>query len=244
MHKPILHIKNIYYLHILNNLSLQVNNGDFLVLLGANGSGKSSLFKLITRHATPIKGSIELCGSKQQDYTSKAYSKRVVSIGQHPDLQLCLSMTIYEHMHLYTNTLRSSQHSKICTTTDSMLAYLQQFNTKFPKYLHQPVKFLSGGEKQMLVLALQLLHQPDILLLDEHTSALDPSTSRDIMQMTHKIVKQRGITCILTTHDLSIAMQYGNRLVALQGGAITQDFNATQKAGLTALDVLDLCYAA
>jgi len=110
------------------------------------------------------------------------------------------------------------------------------------KNLNQVVGNLSGGEQQALTLALAMLSPPEILLLDEHTSALDPKTAARLMAMTGDIVREKNITCILATHDLHIALHYGNKILALRQGKIVQEYQQVAKNNLTQDQLLAACY--
>jgi len=120
--------------------------------------------------------------------------------------------------------------------------YLARFHVGLAKRINTPVKKLSGGERQILILALCLQHHPDLILLDEHTSALDPKTSVMIMEKTYQEVTKRGITCIMATHNLDFALQYGNRLLAINNGKIIYQVSAQNKLNLTKKDLLVNCY--
>ena len=146
-------------------------------------------------------------------------------------------MTIQEHIKLYLMGMSSP-----FTSTQATLDYLATFNEKFPGYYHTPIQNLSGGEKQLLVLALVLLRKPKLLLLDEHTSALDPKTAKNIMDITNRLVQDNNITCIMTTHALEQATDYGNQLVALRNGKIHHHYDATEKKTLTPEILFSCCY--
>lgn len=213
---------------IINNISLTINEHDFIILLGANGSGKSSLFKLINGSNKPNSGIMDFC--------SKLAYKDIVSLSQKVEDHLCLSMTIYEHFRLYSAT-------KSLQDKTAIKNYLLEFNVKLAHQLDEPIVNFSGGEKQLLALALCLLQEPKLLLLDEHTSALDPKTSRTVMDITQKIITRRKLACVMTTHQIDYALSYGNRLVALRDGAIHQLVESDKKSSLSTETLLSACYA-
>ena len=120
--------------------------------------------------------------------------------------------------------------------------YLMGFNQKLAENLSVSVGNLSGGEKQILVLAMGLRYSPKLILLDEHTSALDPKTSELIMEKTYQAIFERGITCVMTTHNLDYALRFGNRLLAIREGKIIHDYDHRQKQSLTRAELLKNCY--
>jgi putative ABC transport system ATP-binding protein len=120
--------------------------------------------------------------------------------------------------------------------------YLLAYNPNLSSKLDQTIDKLSGGEKQALALALTVLHPPKFLLLDEHTSALDPKSAEQLMSLTDAIIKKHKITCILTTHDLAIAEQYGNRLIALRNGKIYRCIEVDEKKILSQQELFATCY--
>jgi putative tryptophan/tyrosine transport system ATP-binding protein len=241
MSNNILVMKNVSYKIqgnlIIDRIDLNVKQEDFIVLVGSNGSGKSSLMKLICRQTQPQQGQIIFNGKDSEHYKRKDYAQQVVMLSQSADAHLCAGMTIEEHLRLYKMGV-SNFHE-----IDDISGYLQQFNRKLPKYIHRPIDNLSGGEKQMLVLALVMLRKPALLLLDEHTAALDPKSSDEVMRLTHKMVKAAGITCIMTTHQVKHMTPYGNRLIAISQGRVLQSLNREQNSTADINHILEQCYA-
>ncbi|OHE77649.1 MAG: hypothetical protein A3F67_08220 [Verrucomicrobia bacterium RIFCSPHIGHO2_12_FULL_41_10] len=242
MSNPVLELDNVSFIAsngntLIDKISLQLFKNDFLIVVGPNGSGKSSLFKLIGRTYKTTSGGIKLFGKQQNHYTEQEYANRIVVLSQSTEDHLCLSMTIAEHVKLYL----MSNHRKMLSKS-SMIEYLLSFNQKFERFYNLPVRSLSGGEKQTLALALCLLREPDVLLLDEHTSALDPKTGEMIMRMTYEKAKQYGVTCLMSTHQLSQAINFGNRLVAIQSGSIYRVYNDIEKTDLTEESLYQACY--
>ncbi|EKD70374.1 MAG: hypothetical protein ACD_46C00549G0001 [uncultured bacterium] len=203
------HSKNF----IISDLNFSINSGDFIVLLGSNGSGKSTLLKLISRQIYPTSGHIYLKNRLLTTYSQKKLSTTLSVLTQTISDSLFMSLTIYENY-----LLRKNQRSFLTSSKNEkkfLANYLQDFNENLITKLDCIVDQLSGGEKQALALALCLLNPPSILLLDEHTSALDPKTSVQIMQLTKNMAEKYGMTCIMTTHDLSQAKQYATKILAL-----------------------------
>lgn len=218
---------------ILNNINYQVAKGDFVIILGSNGSGKSSLLKLIDHRYQPTSGKI---------LTEKSKSD-VITLTQNTNESLFGSLTLLENYLLVKQRHESKLFAIASKQEREFFAnYLIEFNPNLSTKLDQIVDRLSGGEKQALALALSVLYPPKILLLDEHTSALDPKSGQDLMALTHKIATAHHITCMLTTHDLDIALQYGNRILALRHGEVYKMIEGEEKKRLTQKDLLEVCY--
>lgn len=218
---------------ILQQINYQVSQEDFIILLGSNGSGKSSLLKILYRHHHPNSGHIHFLGKSIAHHPIKKFSQHVSVLTQYCSDSLFMSLTIYENYLLtkkrhFSLSLTHHQHER-----QHVKEYLAEFNSNLADKLDVTLTQLSGGEKQALALALCLLHPPSLLLLDEHTSALDPKTSEQIMQLTQKMIALHGITCILTTHDLDIALRYGNRILILNDGKVLRSFDREEKNGLS-----------
>lgn len=225
-----LHINNVNFTlpngkAILRDINLQVNTGEFLVLVGSNGSGKSTLIKLLNRQYRLRDGEINLNNRNLNDFSHRDFSRNVITLTQFVKDSLFLDLTILENAALLTNMRDRTQ----------LANYLAKFNPALANALNNLVSDLSGGEQQQLAFALYMTKQPLLLLLDEHTSALDPKVAERIMQMTHDYVRQHNITCIMTTHNRTFAEQYGDRLIAMKNGHLLQ-----QAAGNDGF--LDDCY--
>jgi len=218
---------------ILKNINYNIYQEDFIILLGHNGSGKSSLLKILDGRYQLTSGEI----------ISAKLSPKIHTLTQDNRESLFGSLTVLE------NCLLVQQNSKgkflqINNTNnrDFFVNYLHDFNQELAQKLDIMVISLSGGQQQALVLALSILQAPEILLLDEHTSALDPKASMRLMAITAKAAQKYGITCILSTHDLALALNYGNRILVLAGGEIAQCIEFEQKQRLKTQDLFEICY--
>lgn len=238
-------LKNIHFSisekSIINNINLSIDPGDFIVILGGNGSGKSTLLKLINQTYQPTSGQILLGDQPIQQYTPKTLQRKIVILTQFISDSIFTDLTIEENAVLIESAYdkKNFNKKKFFTTLPN---YLSQFNKNLPRTLKTPVKRLSGGEQQILAFALYLRHQPDLLLLDEHTSALDPKKANDAMTFTDQFVKKHAMTCLMTTHSLPYALQYGNKLMALQNGSIVFQASEAEKAKLNMQTLLTHCY--
>lgn len=221
----------------LQNINYQAQPGDFIILLGGNGSGKSSLLKLLYRHYLPTTGSIEFSGKPLAQYPPRQFKHQINILTQNCNDSLFPTLTVFEN-YLLTQPQRFNRKSQHRVFLKN---YLQDFNPNLAHKLNLTVEQLSGGEKQALALALCFLTPPTLLLLDEHTSALDPKTAAQIMQLTANMIAKHHMTCILTTHDLDIALRYGNRILMLHEGHILKTFEAAEKQQLSKENLLH-CY--
>lgn len=203
----------------LVNINYSLKPGDFVIVLGSNGSGKSSLLKLLHRYHASNEGKIYFQDKPIAEHHLKSFSRKVKVLTQNCNDSLFSSLTLYENYLLVKeqNKFSFTKHHK---EKRDLANYLSDFNPNLAHKLDAYMNQFSGGEKQAVALAFCLLSPPSLLLLDEHTSALDPKTSDQIMQLTQKMISKYHITCLLTTHDLDIAVNYGNRILMLKEGKI------------------------
>lgn len=225
---------------IISKANYQVDEGDFIIVLGSNGSGKSSLLKLLDGRYQPSSGQIFLGNQLLTTYSPKIRGHFVKTLTQYPQESLFNSLTVLENYRLVKQQALFSTQKKC--DREFFLNYLKTFSSVLGTKLDQVVDQLSGGEKQTLALALIMLYPPRVLLLDEHTSALDPHTAVKLMSLTASMAAKYRITCLLTTHDLSIAEQYGNRILALKRGEVYQCIDSDEKIKLNKHDLLAACY--
>jgi putative ABC transport system ATP-binding protein len=228
---------------ILENINYSIDSGDRVILLGSNGSGKSSLLKLLNRTYQPTSGQIFLRGKNLQKIAFNQLSQRVVTVTQDLRDSLFYNLTVLENCLLWETRYQKISF-KISKAKDKKFyqTYLAGFHGQLPEKLNVCVAALSGGERQSLVLALCLQHPPELLLLDEHTSALDPKIAASLISYTEKLIQEKGITCVLATHNLDIALKYGNRLLALAQGKIRLQADGSAKNHLTQEEILEKCY--
>jgi putative ABC transport system ATP-binding protein len=228
---------------ILNNIDYDIHQNDFVILLGSNGSGKSSLLKIIDRRFDATQGCISLNDQEVRKYPPKEFHRRIITLTQNCMDSLFSTLTVFENCLLAracreTALLRMRAHSEHLFFE----SYLERFNVNLADKLEVIVSSLSGGEQQALALALNVLDPPQVLLLDEHTSALDPLSAEHVMQLTQQVINEHQITCILSTHDLEIALNYGDRILALDHGEILTRIEKKEKSMLTQQDLREACY--
>jgi len=230
---------------ILDDINYEVHAGDFVILLGSNGSGKSSLLKAIDRrYQIFTSGEISLAGKKLRNYKAADFCRRVITITQNCLESLFPSLTVLENCVLARQRFENKifQLKVKRNLQNYFKEYLSRYNQNLSDKLEVKVANLSGGEQQALVLALSILAKPQLLLLDEHTSALDPAAANRLMQITATAVSENKITCLLSTHDLDIAIKYGNRILALKQGKIRHQVEAAAKENISPADLLHDCY--
>ena len=224
----------------ISDLSLTLERGDFVTIVGSNGAGKSTLFNAIAGSFYVDEGAIILDGS---DITFAAEHKRSRSIGrlfQDPLLGTAPHMTIEENLALaYLRTSKGSPFSRISKKDKEFFAHeLEQLNMGLESRVKQPVGLLSGGQRQALTLMMATMVPPKLLLLDEHTAALDPGTAEKVLELTKMIVAKNQITCLMVTHNMNQALELGNRTLMMSDGQIVLDIAGEERKGLTVDDLL------
>ena len=226
----------------LDSLSLHVPPGDFVTLIGGNGAGKSTLFNLIAGVFFPDSGRVTLGG---EDITFQPEHKRAHSIGrllQDPMAGTAPSMTIEENIALAT--LRNASRRWAFGMNRQERAHardrLATLGLGLENRMRTRMGLLSGGERQAVSLVMSTIVQPKLLLLDEHTAALDPQTADIVLNITRRLVHEGSITTLMITHNIGTALTLGNRLLMLDEGEIVLDLDAAQKANLSVEDLLAL----
>ena len=223
---------------VFDNLSLEVADGDFITIIGSNGAGKSTLFNLIAGSFLTDKGSIILDG---ENITMTPEHERARVIGrlfQDPLKGTAPGMTIEENLALAAGKggWLSSVSRKEKREFRERLALL---NMGLEDRMHHPVGLLSGGQRQALTLMMATFNTPKLLLLDEHTAALDPATSEKVMEITNRMVQDNKITCMMITHNMQSALELGNRTIMMNAGRIIYDVSREEREGLTVSDLLE-----
>lgn len=222
----------------LSDFSLTLSDGDFVTVIGANGAGKSTLFNAISGRFLTDSGSIILDG---KDITFMPEYKRAHVIGrlfQDPMLGTSPGMTIEENLSMAAK--RGGWFSRI-TKTDRQFfrEKLAMLGMGLEDRLTQPVGLLSGGQRQALTLMMATIVPPQLLLLDEHTAALDPAAAEKVLAVTKSIVAENRITCMMITHNMQSALELGSRTLMMDRGNIIMDVSGEERAGMTVQDFLD-----
>lgn len=221
----------------LNDLSFHADKGDFVTIIGANGAGKSTLFNAISGSFMTDSGRILLDG---KDITLMPEFKRARQIGrlfQDPMRGSAPGMSIEENLSLAAGhggwlSSISKKDKEIFREKLSLLEMGLEDRMK------QPVGLLSGGQRQALTLMMATFNPPKLLLLDEHTAALDPGTAEKVLTLTKQIVEENGLTCLMITHNMQSALDLGNRTIMMNNGNIVYDVSGDDRKNLTVNDLL------
>lgn len=225
--------------HVLRGLDLTAAAGDFITVIGSNGAGKSTLLNAIAGTLLVDEGTIEI---DQQDVTHKSEHQRAKLLGrvfQDPRMGTASRMTIEENLKIAMKRgeKRGLRFGISPKDRHIFAEYLQQLDLGLEHRLKAETGLLSGGQRQALTLLMATMVQPKILLLDEHTAALDPKTAEQVLQLTDRIVQKQGLTTFMITHNMQDALQYGNRLIMLDKGQIIIDLNQEEKNETTIEDL-------
>ncbi|ANJ69560.1 ABC transporter ATP-binding protein [Latilactobacillus curvatus] len=226
---------------LLNDLNLTINPGEFVVLLGANGAGKSTFFNTIAGDLTPTSGQLLFNDHDITKQSAQQRTRLISRVYQDPKLGTAADMTVAENILL---AMRRGQRRRLFPRRlKQQLPQIKALAKTLPNHLDQqlnrPVSNLSGGQRQTLNFLMATIQKPELLLLDEHTSALDAVSSQALMTFTNQTIRDNQLTCLMITHDLEDALQYGNRLLVLKAGKLIADLNATEKQALTVDTLLD-----
>ena len=225
----------------LTDLFLHLHEGDFVTILGSNGAGKSTLFNTIAGTYTPDSGKIFLDGKDITALPDYKRSKEIGRLFQDPLKGTAPNMTIEENLALaYLRANHTKSPFSMVSKADraEFRERLAMLNLGLEERRNTPVGLLSGGQRQALTLLMATLGTPKILLLDEHTAALDPGTAEVVLELTKKIVAENNITCLMITHNLASALALGNRTIMMADGRIVLDIGGEERKGLTVDDLL------
>ena len=222
----------------LDHISLSVKQGDFITIIGANGAGKSTLFNAIAGSFFTDGGTITLDGT---DITLMPEHKRARFIGrlfQDPMRGSAPNMTIEENLALAagSGSWLTVVNKKEKEAFREKLALLDM---GLENRMQQPVGLLSGGLRQALTLMMATINPPKLLLLDEHTAALDPTAAQRVLEITAKTVSENNLTCLMITHNMQSALELGNRTIMMNAGSIIFDTSGEERAKLGVSDLLD-----
>ena len=225
----------------LSHLSLHLRPGDFASIIGSNGAGKSTLLNAVAGSFYVDNGSIALDG-KDITFTPDHKRSRVIGrLFQDPLKGTAPSMTIEENLALaYLRSAEGKAPFSRITKKDKELfsEKLKLLGMGLEDRMRQPVGLLSGGQRQALTLLMATLVTPKLLLLDEHTAALDPGTAEKVLELTRTIIAENRITCLMVTHNMKQALELGSRTLMMADGRIVLDVSGQERAGMTVDDLL------
>ena len=224
----------------LQGVNLTLNDGDFVTVIGSNGAGKSTMLNAVAGVFLADQGSIRLDG---MDMTSLPEHRRASGIGrvfQDPMMGTAATMQIVENLALAARRgqFRGLRRGITRQEKEQYREQLRTLELGLEDRLTTKVGLLSGGQRQALTLLMATLRRPKLLLLDEHTAALDPATAAKVLSLTDKIVSEHSLTTLMITHNMKDAIAHGNRLIMMNEGKIIFDVAGEEKASLTKADLL------
>jgi putative ABC transport system ATP-binding protein len=226
--------------HALRGIDLTLPTGQFLTVIGSNGSGKSTILNAIAGTFFPDKGTICIAGA---DVTRLPEHKRATLIGrvfQDPFKGTCPSMTVAENLRMAE--LRGlSRGLRIGLASDTLDRYREQLASlgmRLEGRLEAQMGTLSGGQRQAITLLMATIRRPALLLLDEHTAALDPRAAEQVMRVTDTVVRSQQLTTLMVTHSMEQAVAFGDRTIMMHRGAVLADLAGEERQGVTEADLL------
>ncbi|MHA6250575.1 ABC transporter ATP-binding protein [Oceanobacillus sp. CAU 1775] len=224
----------------LNNINLTLDKGDFVTVIGSNGAGKSTLMNVIAGQLIPDVGDVNINGKQVVHLPEFKRSQFIGRVFQDPMAGTAPSMTIEENLAIaYSRNRKRRLKFGVTNSRREMFSkYLGRLNLDLESRLTAKVGLLSGGERQALSLLMTTFTDPDILLLDEHTAALDPSRAELITKITKDVVEDSGLTTLMVTHNMQQALDLGNRLIMMDKGQIIFEASGEEKEKLTVADLL------
>ena len=230
----------------LSSLSLHLDKGDFVTILGSNGAGKSTLFNAIAGTFVVDSGSITLDGMNITNLPDYKRSKFIGRMFQDPLKGTAPNMTIQENLALaYLRASERRSPFSMITAADrrDFRERLSQLELGLEDRMDHPVGLLSGGQRQALTLLMATLVTPKLLLLDEHTAALDPATAEKVLALTRQIVADHNITCLMITHNIPSALSLGNRTIMMVDGQIRLELSGERRKTITTHELLEEFHA-
>ncbi len=225
---------------VLNGINLKIQEGEFVTVIGTNGAGKSTLLNGVAGECLPTCGTIQIDGQDVTRLESYQRAKWIARVFQDPLMGSCGDLTVAENMALASQrgSFRSLRRALSSQIRSKFKEALVDLNLGLEERLDVPMNQLSGGQRQAISLVMSTLSPMKVLLLDEHTSALDPRTAEHIMNVTAQIIREKKLTALMVTHSLSQAIRYGSRTILLHEGRVVRDLSGPERVGLSVKDLL------
>ncbi len=225
---------------LFSGFNLTVSDGEFVGVIGSNGSGKTTMLNIISGDIAADSGKIVLDNTDLSGMKNFRRAQKIGRVFQNPSMGTCPSMTIWENMSIADNKAKTFGLSFGLNRKrkDFYRSQLELLGMGLENRLSTPAGSLSGGQRQALALIMATMSSPDLLLLDEHTAALDPKSSDTVMTLTEKIVREKNITTLMVTHNLRYAVEYGTRAVMMHDGDIIMDVSGEEKKSKSINDYL------
>jgi putative ABC transport system ATP-binding protein len=218
----------------LRDINLNIKEGDFITIIGSNGAGKSTLFNLIAGTITPVVGSIHASGrtiTREPEYKRAQYIGRIF---QNPLLGTASNMSLEDNMMItYRKGFKWLKRSLNNKMREYFRSELVQLKMGLEHRMKENLVMFSGGQRQALTLLMMVLSKPSLILLDEHTAALDPKNAEIVLELTDTFIREFKLTSMMITHNMSHAIEYGNRLLMMDQGEIIFDVSGDAKKELT-----------
>lgn len=228
-------------IHALKGIDLEIEEGSFTIVIGTNGSGKSTLLNAVAGSFFVDSGSLHLVGRNITRWAEHRRAKLIGRVFQNPFSGTAPSMTIAENLAL---AIRRGQRRTLKwalgrTTRNIIREQVAELRMGLEDRIDNPIGTLSGGQRQALTLLMASWKRPDLLLLDEHTAALDPRSAEQVIQMTDAVIRREKLTTLMVTHSMQQAVNLGDRLVMVHRGRIIDDIRGGQKRRLRPKELLD-----
>lgn len=226
--------------HVLRGIDLELEKGDFITVIGGNGAGKSTLLNTIAGAIIPDAGSITIANKDVTNHSVMKKSKYISRVFQDPSMGSATKLNIEENLSLaYLRGQKRGLRRAVKVENRKLFKdKLATLELGLENRLKTEVGLLSGGQRQALTLLMATIVQPELLLLDEHTAALDPKTTESVLKLTDKLVKENNLTALMVTHDMNDALKYGNRLIMLHNGRKIIDVSGKEKSELSVADLI------
>jgi putative tryptophan/tyrosine transport system ATP-binding protein len=225
----------------LDGLNVTLKSGDFCIVIGSNGAGKSSFLNAVSGKLPLDSGRISIDGQDVTKLNAHRRAQFIARVFQDPMIGTAPTMTIGENMLLaeLRGQPRSLAYGLTVARRTRYRQQLAELNLGLENRLDMQVGLLSGGQRQSLSLVMAVSTHPKLLLLDEHTAALDPRTAKLVMDTTVRAVDELKLTTMMVTHNMEHAINYGNRIIMMDAGKVLVDIDATEKQGITVSDLID-----
>lgn len=225
---------------LFSGFNLEVKKNEFVAIVGSNGSGKTTVLNIISGDIAPDSGRVELDGEDITRRKNHVRARRIARVFQDPALGTCPSMTIFENLSIADNKGKSFNLTGGLNKKrkDFYRETLAELGMGLEDRLSTRAGALSGGQRQALALIMATMAKPSLLLLDEHTAALDPKSADTVMRLTDKLIRANDLTAIMVTHNLRYAVEYGTRSVMMHDGGIVLDASGEERERLTIDDYL------
>ena len=224
----------------INGITLHIRKGDFITIIGSNGAGKTTVLNLTAGTCAPDEGDIFIDDSRVTRLPEHRRAKYLGRIFQDPLMGTAATMTIEENLAMadLRGQIRGLRWGIKNARRDHYREILKMLNLGLETRLKDTVSLLSGGQRQSLTLLMVTLSLPKLLLLDEHTAALDPKTAQRVIELTQKIIEENNLTTVMVTHNMQQAIKYGNRMIMLHEGKVQFDIEGKEKSALTVEEVV------